>query len=49
MSERLIIKTFRKQDFSASFPWMQFCEEIGVDHVAPSINIAILKDECSSN
>jgi len=49
MAKEIVIKTIRKTDSIFGMSWMQFCEEIGVDHVAPSINIAILTSKCSSN
>lgn len=49
MSEQVIKKTFRRRDFAANFPWREFCEELGLDPIAPEIEIAILKEECTSH
>lgn len=49
MPTRMIKRTFRKKDFVASFPWREFCEELGLDPIAQEVEIAILPEECSSN
>ncbi len=49
MEDRIIRRTLRRQDFSQGFNWRQFCEELGLDPIAPSVEIAILVDECHSN
>ena len=49
MSERVNKRIFRKKDFVSNFPWIEFCEELGLDPNAQEVELAILKDECSSN
>jgi hypothetical protein len=49
MEDRILKVTLRRQDFSANFNWRDFCEELHLDPIAPSIEIAILVDECRSN
>lgn len=49
MGKEIIIKTLRKQDFATHFDWRNFCEELGLDPIAPSIEIAILRNECSNH
>ncbi len=49
MPNRIVKKTLRKRDFAPDFLWREFCEELGIDPIAPEIVIAILKEECSSN
>lgn len=49
MSDQVVKKIFQKRDFAANFPWREFCEELGLDPVASEIEIAILKDECTSH
>ena len=49
MGEEIVRRIFRREDFARGFNWREFCEELGLDPIAPSIDVAILKDECSSN
>jgi len=49
MENQIIRKTLRKQDFAPHFNWVDFCEELDLDPVAPSIEIAILVDESHGN
>jgi len=49
MPSHIVKKTLRKRDFVPNFPWREFYEELGLDPIAPEIEIAILKEECTSH
>ncbi|MCK5209457.1 MAG: hypothetical protein KAQ79_15590 [Cyclobacteriaceae bacterium] len=49
MNEAIVRKTFRRSDFASNFYWREFCEELGLDPIAPEIEVAIIKAECKTN